>query len=86
MALEDFRLRRETHINVDPVKLLVELNRRGMSAADLAAKADVSPTTLSGLLHHGRPISVRSARRITKALVETPVIDGLEQLLRVEVA
>jgi lambda repressor-like predicted transcriptional regulator len=79
-------LRRESHINVDPDKLLVALNRRGMSAADLATAAAVSPTTLSALLHHGRPVSVRSARRIAKALTDTPTIGGLENLLRDEVA
>lgn len=79
-------MRRESHINVDPAKLLAELNRRGMSAANLAAEAKISATTLSGCLHHGRPISVRSARRIAAALAQNPPIDGLEGLLRVEVA
>jgi transcriptional regulator with XRE-family HTH domain len=79
-------LRRETHLTLDPAKLLNALNRRGMSAADLAAAANVSPTTVSALLHHGRPVSVRSARRIAKALADTPPIDGLENLLKDEVA
>ena len=79
-------MRRETHLTLDPIKLLNALNRRGMSAADLAAKAQVSPTTVSALLHHGRPVSVRSARRIAKALTDTPPIDGLSDLLRDEVA
>jgi len=79
-------LRRESHINVDPDKLLLALNRRGMSAADLAAAAGISPTTLSGCLHHGRRVTVRTARRIAKALSDTPPIDGLEDLLADEVA
>jgi len=78
-------MRRESHIGLDPEKLLVALNRRGMSAADLAVAADVSPTTLSALLHHGRPVSVRSARRIARALTEAEPIAGLESLLRDEV-
>jgi transcriptional regulator with XRE-family HTH domain len=79
-------VRRESHIALDPAKLLDALNRRGLSAAQLAELADVSPTTLSGVLHHRRRITVRTARRIAKALSETPPITGLEELLEDEVA
>lgn len=76
--------RRESHISLDTQKLLAFLNQRGMSAADLAREAEVSATTISGLLQHGRPISVRSARRIAKALEDHPPI--LAELLAAEVA
>lgn len=73
--------RRETHVNLDAGKLLGALRARAWSAADLAAKAGVSPTTLSGLIHHGRPVSTKTARRIAAALVATQPIDGLVDIL-----
>jgi len=79
-------MRRESHISLDPSKLLAALNRRGLSAAQLAELADVSPTTLSGVLHHGRRVTVRTARRVSKALADSPPIDWLENLLKDEVA
>jgi transcriptional regulator with XRE-family HTH domain len=74
-------MRHESNINLDGSKLLAQMNRRGLSAAQLARAADVSPTTLSGVICHGRPVTVRTARRIAKALTTTPIIDGLENLL-----
>jgi transcriptional regulator with XRE-family HTH domain len=74
-------MRRESHVNLDPEKLLHALNQRGMSAADLARAGGVSATTLSGLLHHGRSVSVRTARRISEGLTKTPIIKQLEELL-----
>jgi transcriptional regulator with XRE-family HTH domain len=74
-------MRHESHINLDAAKLLAEMNRRGLSAAQLAKVAGVSPTTISGIVAHGRPVTVRTARRIAAALVSTPIIDGLENLL-----
>jgi len=79
-------VRRETHVQLDAGKLLDALRRRAMSAADLAVAAGISPTTLSAALHHGRPVSVRSARRVAAALVKTPPIDGLSDLLQIEEA
>lgn len=78
--------RRETHVHIDAAKLLAQLNARALSAARLAQESHVSATTLSGLLHHGRPVSVRTARRITEALAKHPVIDGLIALLAKDVA
>ncbi len=74
-------VRHETHITIDGQKLLAELARRGLSAAELARVSGVSPTTLSGIVSRGRPVTVRSARRIAKALAETPIIAGLAELL-----
>lgn len=78
--------RRESHVVIDPEKLLTQLNARALSAAQLADEANVSPTTLSALLHHGRPVSVRTARRITEALAKHPPIEGLVELLAKDVA
>jgi len=79
-------VRHESHINLAASKLIAEMNRRGLSAAQLARLADVSPTTLSGVICRGRPVTVRTARRIAKALAETAPIIGLENLLRDQVA
>ncbi len=74
--------RHESHIQIDGEKLLAQLARRGLSAAQLARVAKLAPGTVSGIVCHGRPCSVRSARRIAAALAETPVIEGIENLLR----
>lgn len=77
--------RRETHVHIDAAKLIAQLNARALSAAQLADEANISATTLSGLLH-GRPVSPRTVRRLTEALAKHPAIDGLIQLLAKDVA
>jgi transcriptional regulator with XRE-family HTH domain len=74
-------MRHESNINLDASKLVAEMNRRGLSAAQLAKVARISPTTISGIMTRGRPVTVRTARRIATALTTTPIIDGLESLL-----
>lgn len=73
--------RRESHVNLDPDKLSAALNARGMSAAQLAKEAGISATTTTAILHHGQPVSVRTARRIAAALTKRPPIQGLVELL-----
>lgn len=73
--------RRETHVTLDVPKLLAAMRERAWSAAELAKNARVSPTTLSGLVSHGRPVSTRTARKIAAALVKTSPIPGLVEIL-----
>lgn len=75
--------RRESHLKLSADKLLRAMAARGMSAQILAAESGVSPTTLSGLIHHGRPISPRSARRIAAALRKHKPIAELADLIEV---
>ncbi len=66
---------------VDVGALRRELEMRGWSQADLAAKADISPTTLSGIMHAGRSVSLRVVRKIARALDAEPVTATMTVLL-----
>ena len=72
--------RHESFALLDPVKVMRELRRRGLSAAAFGKLADVSPNTLSAILH-GKACSTRTARRIAKGLAKAPLIEGLTELL-----
>ncbi|MHB8689317.1 MAG: helix-turn-helix domain-containing protein [Candidatus Dormibacteraceae bacterium] len=74
-------MRHESHIEIDGEKLLAQLSRRGMSAAQLARVSGISAGTLTSIIGHGKPVTPRTARKIAAALAATPVIDGLENLL-----
>lgn len=73
-------LRNESFVLFDPVRLMREFRRRGVSAAAFGKLADLSPNTLSAILR-GKPCSTRSAKRIAKGLAQAPLIDGLTELL-----
>lgn len=79
-------MRNESHIHLRGKKLLAEMNKRGLSAALLAKKAGVSPTTISAILTREQRVTVRTARRLADALKKEPTIDGLVELLDDEVA
>jgi len=66
---------------VDVVALRRELELRGWSQADLAAKADISPTTLSGIMHSGKAVSLRVVKKIARTLDAEPVTATMAALL-----
>ncbi len=72
--------RHESHIQIDGAKLLGEMNKRGLSAAELSRKAGVSPGTISGLMG-GRTITPRTARRISAVLWSHQPVPGLAEIL-----
>jgi lambda repressor-like predicted transcriptional regulator len=61
-----------------------ELRRRGHSAATFARIAGISAGTLSSVLHRGKPITPRTARRIAEALQLIEPIDGLDGIMQIE--
>jgi len=75
-------MRRETHVQIDPEKLLRELNLRGLTAAEFGKKAHLSAPTLSRLLNHGSAVSPATARAIAETLDRLPPTKGLGALLR----
>jgi transcriptional regulator with XRE-family HTH domain len=83
MTLNGHGVRHESHIAIDGAKLLTELNKRGLSSAQFAKIAGVSPTTVSGIMTkaRGQAITVRSARRIGEALAKTPLLPELAAIL-----
>ena len=74
-------MRNESHILIRGKKLLGEMNRRGLSAAQLAKAAGVSPTTVSAILTREQRVTVRTARRIADALWRTQPIHGLKDIM-----
>jgi len=81
LALTIPRNRVESHVRLDPVKLMAALNARALSAAAFARVAGVSVGTLSAVLHHGTPVTPRIARRIAAGLRDNQVVQGLSELL-----
>jgi transcriptional regulator with XRE-family HTH domain len=77
-------IRHESHIYLPGRNLLHKMNQRGLSSAQLAKAAGVSPGTISGILARERRVTVRTARRIAEALTRIPPIDGLADLLQIE--
>jgi transcriptional regulator with XRE-family HTH domain len=77
-------VRRESHVSLDPSKLMHQLQIRGHSAATFAKVAGVSGGTLSAILQHGRPISPRTTKRIAEALWRTQPIQGLADIMQIE--
>jgi transcriptional regulator with XRE-family HTH domain len=78
--------RHESHLVLDPLKLMRELRRRGQSAATFAHEAGISVGTMSAILHSGKPIAPRTARKIAEVLTRIEPIDGLDDIMRDEVA
>jgi transcriptional regulator with XRE-family HTH domain len=73
--------RNESHVPLAGKKLLAKMNRRGLSSAQLAKIAGVSPTTISAILTREQRVTVRTARRISEALWRTQEIHGLKDIL-----
>jgi lambda repressor-like predicted transcriptional regulator len=74
--------RHESNVVLDRRKLMRELRRRGHSAATFALVAGISAGTLSSILHRGKPITPRTARKIGEALTRIPAIDGLDGIMQ----
>lgn len=73
--------RHESHIFIGGKKLIHEMNKRGLSAAQLAKAAGVSPGTISGIMTRERRVTVRTARRISEVLWRTQPVPGLADIL-----
>jgi transcriptional regulator with XRE-family HTH domain len=67
-------------VSVDVDALRRELSLRGWSQADLAAKADLSPTTVNGIMHD-KMVSLRVVRKIARALDAEPVTATMTALI-----
>jgi DNA-binding Xre family transcriptional regulator len=59
----------------------MELARRGWAHTDLARAAGISPPTVSAAVA-GRPVAPSTLRKIADALASTPVVEGIDVLLR----
>ena len=57
-----------------------ELALRGWTAQDLVRASGISGSTVSAA-RHGRPVRPSSIHRIVTALLSTPVIEGVAELL-----
>ena len=65
---------------INPARLDRELARRGWSATDLAKASGCSPSTISGA-RRGRKVSHDTIRRICEALLNAPLVPGVDSLL-----
>ena len=72
--------RHESHLKLDPSKLLRQIQLRGLTTAQFGERAGISAPTLSRIVN-GRSAKPSTVRRITEALAEVPVIEGLDLLL-----
>lgn len=63
----------------NPQRLREEINRRSLSNAEAAERADVNAATLYQALA-GRNVHPKTYRKITEMLAQTPVIDALREL------
>jgi transcriptional regulator with XRE-family HTH domain len=70
-------------VQLDPARLERELARRGWNASDLARAAGCSIATISGA-RRGRAISSSTLSKIANALLQAPVVPGIDDLLRVD--
>jgi len=67
-------------ISMNTARLDRELARRGWNATDLAKASGISVATISAA-RHGRRVANSSLRKIANALLEAPVIPGVDELL-----
>lgn len=72
--------RRESYIAVQPDALRRAMALRALSAADLAAKAEVTAGTMSRIVR-GKAVSPATLRRVLKALDKTPVLSIASEVL-----
>jgi len=66
-----------TSVRIDGKRLARELQLRALTSAEFAKLADLSPSTLSGIVAHDNPCTPAVARRIAVALQNAPVIAEL---------
>ena len=70
---------------LDPERLELELVRRGWNASDLAAASGCSAATISAA-RNGRPLTSATISKIARALRDSPVVPGVDDLLGVRPA
>src|ERR1700680_2600698 len=73
-------LPRRSGIALDAPRLDYELGRRGVTARRLAEVAGVPEVTISRA-RHGRPVTEGTLRRLTKGLLEIPLLLGADLLI-----
>lgn len=70
-------------VRINPARLDRELSRRGWSATDLARASGCSPSTVSGA-RRGRKVTNETLSKIANALLNAPVVPGVDSLLEPE--
>ena len=70
-------------MRISPARLDRELARRGWNATELAKASGCSPSTISGALR-GRRVNNETLRKIADALLNAPVVPGVDSLLEPE--
>jgi transcriptional regulator with XRE-family HTH domain len=70
-------------VRISPARIDRELARRGWSATDLAKASGCSPSTISGA-RRGRQVTNETLSKIAGALLNAPVIPGIDVLLEPE--
>lgn len=68
-------------VRIDSERLRFELARRGLSQQQLALDAGVTPETLSRALG-GRGVRLDTLAKVAAALLEQPVLQGVEILIQ----
>jgi transcriptional regulator with XRE-family HTH domain len=72
-------------VRISPTRIDRELARRGWSATDLARASGCSPSTISGA-RRGRQVTNETLSKIAGALLNAPVVPGVDVLLDPEAA
>jgi transcriptional regulator with XRE-family HTH domain len=67
-------------VRLSTSRLRYELARRGWGHSDLARVAGISAPTVSAAMA-GKAMAPRTLKRIAAALVATPPVDGVDDLL-----
>lgn len=70
-------------VRISPSRIDRELARRGWSATDLARASGCSPSTISGA-RRGRVVTNETLRKIADALLNAPLVPGVDSLLEPE--
>lgn len=70
-------------VRISPSRIDRELARRGWSATDLARASGCSPSTISGA-RRGRVVTNETLRKIADALLNAPLVPGVDLLLEPE--
>jgi hypothetical protein len=73
-------INRRSGIRLDAARLDFELGRRAVTARELAETAGIPEATLSRA-RHGQPVRETTLRKLSDALVRTPVVVGADMLL-----
>ncbi|MEA2656925.1 MAG: Cro/C1-type DNA-binding domain [Chloroflexota bacterium] len=70
-------------VRISPARIDRELARRGWSATDLARASGCSASTISGA-RRGRQVTNETLSKIAGALLNAPVVPGVDVLLEPE--